>query len=91
MDGDFRSWTASGEHGHIVADNTPWGEAFYNINDESSQNGNFITEAIHEERWDGDFPNACPQSLHQKVSVKQYYINFMNTKFDKALCVVPLL
>ncbi|MCI4395498.1 hypothetical protein PGIGA_G00181200, partial [Pangasianodon gigas] len=54
------------------ADNTPWGyQALDNTNDISSQCGKVITEGNYGERWDGDFPNACPQSLQCKVSMKE--------------------
>lgn len=71
MDGKFPSWTANGEHGREVADNTPWGyQALYNTNDISSQSGKDINERNYGNRWDGDFPTACPPSLHHTVSMK---------------------
>lgn len=82
MDGKFPSWTANGKHSHGVADNTPWGyQALDNVNI-SSHCGKVITEENYDERWDGDFPNVCPQSLQCKVSVKDY-ANSMNTEHDK--------
>ncbi|MCJ8749710.1 hypothetical protein PDJAM_G00179390, partial [Pangasius djambal] len=72
MDGKFPSWTANGEHSHGVADNTPWSyQALDNTDDISSQCGKVITEGNYGERWDGDFPNACPQSQQCKISVKE--------------------
>lgn len=52
-------------------------------NDISSRNGNVITGRNIKERWDRYLPNAYPQSLHHKVSVKDY-VNLMNTDLNKS-------
>lgn len=90
MDGKFPSCTVNG---HEVADNSPWGyQQLCNTNDISSESGKVLTEGNYADRYAGDptTTTAWPPSLHDKVFMKDYYFNFMNTEYDKLFIIQVL-